>query len=124
MGALTMCAFALNVDVEPSITSIQEAIGSLEAKAREVRALLYANPSAEIVELRNAVDERVKEFGYTDSLDFIADAIQKERKLMWVLKQQKRKHSTLVLQLIELDLQIDDLKKELSKLMHPSIIHR
>lgn len=119
-----MCAFALHVDAGPSIKTIQEAIASLEARAREVRALVYANPRTEIIELRNAVDERVKKFGYSDSLDFIAEAIQKERKLMWVLKQQKRKHPTLVLELIELDLQIDDLKKELSKLTHSSIIHR
>ena len=119
-----MRALVLNKGAEPSIKTIQDAIDSLEAKVREVRALVYANPSAEIVELRNAVDEKVKKFGYTDSLDFIADAIQKERKLMWVLKQQKRKHSILVLELIELDLQIDDPKKELSKLTHPSIIDR
>jgi hypothetical protein len=119
-----MRALVLGVDNELATKTIQEAIVSLEARAREVRALVYANPSAEIIELRKAVDLRVKEFGYTDSLDFIAESIEKERKLMWVFKQQKRKQPKLVLELIELDMQIDGLIKELSKLTHPSIIHR
>lgn len=119
-----MCAPLMNANSDLAIKTIQEAIASLEAKASEVRALVYANPSAEIIALRNAVDKRVEESGYVASMEFIADSIQQERKLLWMIKQQKRESPKLILELIEMDMQIDDLKKELSFLTHPSIAHR
>jgi hypothetical protein len=119
-----MRALAMNEESAIAIKTIQEAIASLEVKASEIRVLVYANPSADIIELRKAVDKRIEETGYANSLDFIAESIQKERKLLWMIKQQKRKTPKLVLELIDVDMQIDDLKKELSSLLHPAIVHR
>ena len=119
-----MRALAMNTDSALAIKTIQEAITSLEVKASEIRALVYANPSADIIKLRNAVDKRIEDSGYADSLEFIAESIQQERKLLWMIKQQKRKTPALVLELIDVDMQIDDLKKELSSLLHPAIVHR
>jgi len=117
-----MRAISMNADI--AIKTIQDAIIAFEAKATEIRALVYANPSAEIVELRKAVDRKIEESGYAESLDFIAQSIQQERRLLWMINQQKRRTPKLVLELIDIDLQIDDLKKELSSLMHPTITHR
>ena len=107
-----------------AVNAVQEAIVRLEKRAQEIRSMVYADPGAEIVELRKEVDKKIAEQGYMASMEFVAASIAKERELLWLMKQQKRKTPQLVLELIGVDMQIDDLKKELSSLTYPSIICR
>lgn len=102
---------------------IREALEKLERRSSEIRLLVYSNPSGEILSLRNAVDEKIVAIGYEQALPFIEMAAIQERKLLAKMRMLKKRSSELLLELIGVDLQIDDLKKELCRLHYPQLIN-
>jgi hypothetical protein len=100
---------------------IREAIDKLDRRSNEIRALVYSNPSREILTLRKAVEEKIAAVGYAQAIPFIEEATLQERKLLSRLRLLRRTSHELLLELIGVDLQIDDLKKELFQLHYPQL---
>ena len=115
---------AVTRDIKIDAAVIQDAIAQLEMRANEIRNLVYANPASEIVQLRAEVNHELSKNGYTAAREFIKSAIKRERKLLWQLRVQKRNAPMLILELIDLDMQIDAMHKELSALNYPLIVSR
>lgn len=109
-----------NCNVEEAV--IQDAIRQLEMRAKEIRNLVYANPASEIIQLRAAVSHELSKNGYMAAREFMKSAIKRERKLLWQLKMQRRNSPMLILELIDIDMQIDAMQKELSVLNYPLIV--
>lgn len=117
-----MSAKNFNIDIKAVV--IQDAIKQLEMRAKEIRNLVYANPASEIIKLRAEVSNELSKNGYTAAREFIKSAIKRERKLLWQLRMQKQNSPMLILELIDLDMQIDAMQKELSVLNYPLIVSR
>ena len=101
---------------------IKAAIQKLEQRSKEINVIIYANPYQEIVRLREQVKTAITACGYEASMNEITKAAKRERELLSLARKQKRHSSALILELIEVDMEIDDLKTELCKLTLPILM--
>ena len=101
---------------------IQAAINTLEIRSAEIREMVYANHYQEIINLREKVKSAIAVEGYEAYKNEMKVAIRKERELLAKARYQKNHSSELMLELVGVDMQIDDLKKELYQLTLSSLI--
>lgn len=104
------------------VQTICEAILTLEKRVDEIRYIVYANPFKEILVLREQVKDAITNNGYSASLGLIDTLARRERVLLQQARQQKRQSSALILELLGVDMQIDEYKKELFHLTMPSLL--
>lgn len=103
--------------------AIREAIEKLEKRSKEIKSVVYANPHQEIIDLRKKVKLEIVQNGYDASKVIVENASQRERELLSQIRKQNRSSSALLLELISVDMQIDDLKKELCALTLPVLLN-
>lgn len=109
------------LDISNSETLIA-AIENLEQRSAKIKSVVYANPYHEIAQLREQVKTSIQKRGYTETTELIAVAAKRERELLSLIRIQKKQSPQLVLELLEIDMDIDELKRELSRLNFPSLI--
>jgi hypothetical protein len=103
------------------VATITGAILRLEARAEEIKEIIYANPFQELIELRQYARETVAVSGGIALIALTSALMERERFLLNKARQQKRESSDLTLELVEIDMQIDELKKEIYRLTMPEL---
>ncbi len=107
MGVMAMVEIPAHV--------IAEALARLEARAVDIKSIIYATPMKDLIELRKEAIHLLRGKTADEILALhseLAMLREKEKPLLHLLKLQK-KSSELTLELVGVDMQIDEFKREL-----------